>query len=307
MRRLPNLWRSLERIPGLLAVPAVWRQQCGEDYAFIHPHLRPTDMVGSAYPCPNNFGECPRRIVDYGDDEFTAICRDPHYSCDTVPLAPREALLHDLDLNTFLQPVLRAAAIRPEHLRDRLPGVWTAGLSERPATRNQPVFVIISPTGTAFEAAVRRLLLEVAGAFVVLAPTNRHRTTVLQEQFQQRSIGYLCLEDQMGVGDDGHYVCASAGEAATDKTEAAMDGPVDRSVGSPEAVAAVRQYIKAKAMTLTTFGNQFGTTDRTIRRFLREGKMRRANFEAMANAIGVTPDQLLRGELPVTNRLQTRR
>lgn len=104
----------------------------------------------------------------------------------------------------------------------------------------------------------------------------------------------------MGVDETGRFVCAVAGEAPTIVSDTGIAGPVDRSAGSPEAVAAVRQYIKAKAMTLTTFGNQFGTTDRTIRRFLKEGKMRRANFEAMSNAIGVTADQLLRGELPVS-------
>jgi hypothetical protein len=245
--------------------------------------------------------------VDYGDDEFAAICRDPHRSCEGVLLTRREALLHDLDLNGFFQPVLLAAAIRPEPLRERLPGIWTAGLSDRPASRNQPAFLIITPTCTAFDVTIRRLLLEVAGPFVLIAPTNRNRTTTLQEQLQQRNVGYLCLEDQMGIDDGGRFVCTSVGEAATAMAESGMDGPVERSVGSPAAVAAVRQYIKAKAINLTAFGIEVGTTDRTIRRFLNEGKMRRANFEQMANSIGVTAEQLLRGELPAPIKPPKRR
>lgn len=82
---------------------------------------------------------------------------------------------------------------------------------------------------------------------------------------------------------------------------------VARSVGTQAAVDAVLDYIAAKALTLTQFGNQFQTTDRTVRRFLQSGKMRRANFEAMAESMGVTADQLLRGELPASVKVPRRR
>lgn len=307
MRRPLNLWRAFDRIPGLLAVPAVWRHEAGEDYELVHPHLQPTEMVGALYPCPHSFGECPRKIVDYGDDEFAAVCRDPLRSCETLPLEPREALLHELDLNGFFQPVLQAAAIRPEPLRERMPGIWTAGLSDRPASQNQVAFLIISPTRTAFDVTVRRLLLESAGTFILIAPTNRNRTTTLQEQLQKHNVAYLSLEDQMGIDNSGRFVCASVGEAATTTADITIDGPVERSVGSAEAAAAVRQYINAKAITLTAFGIEIGTTERTVRRFLKDGRMRRANFEAMANAIGITAEQLLRGELPASINPSKRR
>lgn len=80
-----------------------------------------------------------------------------------------------------------------------------------------------------------------------------------------------------------------------------------RSVGTQAAVDAVHDYITANVLTLTQFGNQFQTTDRTVRRFLKSGKMRRANFEAMAKSMGVTPDQLLRGELPASIKRSGRR
>lgn len=307
MRRLLKLWRSFDRIPGLLAVPALWRLECGEDYVLLHPHLRPTDMAGSRYPCPHTFGDCPRKIIDYGDDEFAAICRDPHHSCETVPLTRGEALLHDLDLNGFFQPVLRAASIRAEPLRTRMPGVWTVGLSQHPATLNLPAFLVVSPTRAAFDNSVHRLMLDLAGPCLLVAPTNRYRSTSLQEQLQARHITYLCLEDRIGADENGTFVCIAAEETAAVPTGGVTDGPVERSVGSPAAMSAVREYMQTKAMTLTTLGNQFGTTDRTLRRFLKDGKMRRANFEAMAKAIGVTPEQLLRGELPASIKPPKRR
>jgi len=94
--------------------------------------------------------------------------------------------------------------------------------------------------------------------------------------------------------------------ACEDRQGSAVAGQAaDRSVGSQAAVNAVHDYLAATVLTLTKFGIQFETTDRTIRRFLRTGKMRRANFEAMATAIGITADQLLRGELPPSIQRRT--
>jgi hypothetical protein len=73
---------------------------------------------------------------------------------------------------------------------------------------------------------------------------------------------------------------------------------VQRSIGSSAAVQAVRDYIAARGLTVTQFGIQFQTSDRTVRNFLKSGLLRRGNFEAMAAYIGVTVEQLLAGKLP---------
>lgn len=207
MRRLPKLWRSLDRITGQLAVPAVWEAESGEDFEFLRLNLRPTDMVGSLYPCPRRRnGYCPRKIVDYGDGEFAAICRDPHDPCERILLAPREALLHELDLGAFLEPVLRATSIRQEALNKRGFGTWSLGLSARRSSTNQPAFLLISHSKDAFESAVNALLLDVAGQFLILAPTNRFRTVQVQSRLQARNVGYLCLEEQVGVDETGSFI-----------------------------------------------------------------------------------------------------
>ena len=79
----------------------------------------------------------------------------------------------------------------------------------------------------------------------------------------------------------------------------AGESRIQRSLGSGAAVQAARDYMAARGLTATQFGNQFQTTDRTLRHFLKTGKMRRANFEAMAASIGVTVEQLLAGRRAV--------
>ena len=107
---------------------------------------------------------------------------------------------------------------------------------------------------------------------------------------QVAATGGLCLDWEQCLGKpgpDGDPIPVPAGERK-----------VQRSIGSDAAVQAVQDYMAAKGLTETQFGNQFQTTDRTLRNFLKSGKLRRANFEAMAASIGVSVEQLLAGNLP---------
>jgi hypothetical protein len=205
MERLPKLWRTLDRI-GERAVPATWEAESGEEFRFLRLHLRPTDRVGALHPCPHRYGNCPRRIVDYGDGEFAALCRDQHESCERVPLTAREALVHELDLGSFLQPILEALSIRREEPKKRGRGTWSLGLSTRRSSSNQLAFLIIAHGSEAFESAVNNLLLDIPGQFLILAPTNRFRSVQVQARLQGRAIGFICLEEQIGVNEKGDFV-----------------------------------------------------------------------------------------------------
>jgi hypothetical protein len=215
VKTLTRLWRTLEKISGLLGVPETWKEECGDDCDLLRPCLRSTDTLGAIYPCPFPAGgDCPRRIVDHGGGEIVAICRDPHRVCPDVPLLAKEALLHELDLSAFLRPVLAAASIRMETPRLRRHGVWSIGLSKRRSTLNQPVFLLIFGRTEAFSSAVRDLLLEVRGPFLIASPTNRHRTVELQELLQARGVGLLCLEEQLLVDRGGNFVSVDPLESA---------------------------------------------------------------------------------------------
>ena len=304
MRKLPKLWRALEGIPGLLAVLEVWRQECVEDFEIAAPHLKPTDRIGGRYPCPNSFVDCPRRIIDYDEDKFAAICQDEHQRCERVPLTRREALIHRLDLGGLLQPVLRAAAIRPQPMAQHAPGVWAIGLSEKAHSRNFPAYFLLVHAASSHRAAVERLLLDISDSFLLILPTNQYRTVETEGRMRDRRVECLCLEDQALVDEQGEFQWAGAVETC----RAAGDlGPVPRSVGSPEAVAAVKQYIHSRGLSQTEFSIEAGVSERTLRSFLANGKMRRSSLDGVARAMGVSLEQLLRGELPASVKPPRRR
>jgi len=211
MRDLNRFWRSCERVTGLQAIPAFWEEYCGPHFDLVRPYLRATDTIGSIYPCPHpSPGHCPRRIVDYDDGHYAAICRDPHKVCADVPLETRDVLVHELELSGFTEALAGPVGFRWRQPTSRGDGTWSVGISVRPETRGQPVFLIVLPATARFRAALERLLFDVPGPFVILAPSNNHRSVEVQEHLQRRGLGFLALEDSVGLSDDGQFVALDA-------------------------------------------------------------------------------------------------
>lgn len=214
-RALSRLWQSLESIPGLLEVPAAWEATCGPDFAWLRPHLRVTDTEGALYPCPRAPRvHCPRKIVDLGDGEYIAICRDPLRVCEDVPLAASDVLLHAVDLGSMSRILATPLGVRwqpPELSGD---STWGIGLSERRDSRGQPVFLIVLPDTARFVTAVQRLTRIGSGPFVLAAPTNRHHTIEAQELLHSRGATFLPLEEHLLVNEAGELVPANVQDTA---------------------------------------------------------------------------------------------
>jgi hypothetical protein len=176
----------------------------------IRPHLRVTDVAGTLYPCPRpRAGHCPRRIVDYGDGQFAAICRDPHEICERVPLTRRDVLLQELDIASLTKSLAGPLGIRCQQPTVRAAGVWSIGLSTRRDAPSWPVFLLLAQEATRFLSAVQHLLLSVPGPFVILAPTDRHRTAPVQELLQSRGILFLAFDEHLHLDDFGRLAATA--------------------------------------------------------------------------------------------------
>ncbi|MBI3896452.1 MAG: hypothetical protein HY313_11035 [Acidobacteria bacterium] len=231
MRKLNNLCHALE-ISGLGAVRETWKGYCGPDFALIEPCLRPTDDVGGIYPCPRQeVGNCPRRIVDYFDGEYGALCQHPGKFCEDLVLTRPAVLIYDLDIAAFTKMIAKPLGLRWQAPQKRGDQTWSIGVSGRRPSRNQPAFFICLLEGTRFERVFQKLLLDIAGPFLIITPTTRHRTAELQQYLQSRGIGFVSLEDDLLVDADGHLVPAE---------------PIDSSeVVRPTPVAARKQAVSA--------------------------------------------------------------
>ena len=167
------------------------------------------------YPCPRpGFGYCPRKIVDYGNGEFAAICRDPYQICESVKLTQRDVLLHELDVKGLVRLLAAPLGIRFQDPVPRGDGTWGIGISNRRDTRTQPVFLVLLPDAGRFQVVLHRLLVQVSGPFVVIAPTDRHRTVEVQEMLQDRGVCFLALEEHIQIDDAGRIVAVDPQEPA---------------------------------------------------------------------------------------------
>ena len=226
MRKLTQLWQAIEKIPGLSDIPAGWEVHCGGEFPMLRPHLRSTDVLGHRYPCPNpRDADCPRAIVDYGDGSFAAICRHPHRLCDDKVLAASDPLVHELDIASFFKSVVQALGLRWQQPALRFPGVWAIGVSTRSNTRSQPAFLQIQARRTAFIEGVRRLLIEINGPFLLVAPTERFRDVSVQEMIQARGVAFISLEDAILVDDTGRFVAV---DPVSSEDELTVTPPADR-------------------------------------------------------------------------------
>ncbi len=194
------------------------------------------------YPCPKpHVGYCPRKIVDYGNGEFAAICRDPYEICERVTLTQRDVLLQQLDIASFARGLAGPMGIRWQEPVPRGDGTWGIGVSDRRDTRSHPVFLVVLPETARFVAVVQRLLLKMAGPFVLVAPTQRHRTLEVQEMMQARGVGFLALEDHLMLDEAGRLT-------AVDPQESGGDAPVTPKNDRPRAVRefTARNHCKVK-------------------------------------------------------------
>lgn len=207
MRPLTRLWHTLEKIPGLQDVLAWWEYFCGDEFPLIQPYLLPTNVFGHRYPCPRypRDGECPRRIIDYGDGEFAAICRHSHQFCERVPLTPKEALIHTLDVARFAGTLAPLLKIRPQKLREFC-GLREIGVSTAPATRNCPVLLAIATSTDQLQRSLHELLLSHPTPFLLLAPTSRFLAADHLRLLERHKSYFVSLEETVGVDDGGRFV-----------------------------------------------------------------------------------------------------
>jgi hypothetical protein len=177
MLRPTRLWRALEAIPGLQDVPAWWEHFCGDEFPLIQPYLLPTNVRGHRYPCPRypRDSQCPRRIIHYGDGEFAAICQHRHQLCERIPLTPKDALIHTLDVARLAAALAPALRIRPQKPREFC-GLWEIGVSIAPATRHSPAFLAVANSVDQLQRSLHELLLSHPTPFLLLAPTSTFLT-----------------------------------------------------------------------------------------------------------------------------------
>lgn len=313
MRKLAKLWQAFESIPGLATTPAYWEHHCGSDYPIVRPFLIRTELIGATYPCDQQcIPGCYRDIIEHGG-EILAVCYHRFFKRPDIRLTRADTVVHQLDVSAFAKAVSRPLGFRWHAAVERANGAWAIGFTRNADGIEQPLVLLVHTEQDRFQSALHRLLADFAGGFSLLAPTIRHKDIQVHETLTRHEIPFCSLEERVGVDNRGRFVSIQPLVSAETNSipmpkrasaEQHSTGP-SRSIGTKAAVDAVIAFMHYRGLSQTQFAILAQTNERTIRKFLQTGKIRRSTFEDMAAGIGITKDQLLRGELPLKTDSKT--
>jgi hypothetical protein len=207
MRKLTRLWPALERIPGLLTIPAFWEHFCGPDIAVIRPFLRATEMTGGGYPCGGRLDRpvCFREIVDYGSGEIVAVCRDQWKRCQDLPLSRRETIMHSLDVSALARAIARPLGFRWHPPVVQGHNTWSIGLAADGFGTDRQVILMAHSEQEQFRMALHELLVGIEEPFILLCPTASRKDLGVHETLARRRVRFQALEDHLGVDEAGAF------------------------------------------------------------------------------------------------------
>lgn len=238
---------------------------------------------------------------------------EPYYLCPEIgriPLAPADLHRWEADFDQIATLIRKTAGLTSKPSTLVPSRLWLLG-RRRIADTYWELFLMCGlcwPDGIQLLGQCSRLQQSPAPVLLVphRLPSGFNPTTSIPT----RTLSELVSLEGSGVAVDVSTLEIAAATVVGDRAELRKKAPrkrMSRTLGSAEALRVVTDYLEHTKLTDTQFGNQFNTTDRTVRSFRTTGEMRRSNFEAMATSMGLTSDQLLRGELPPSLKRAARR
>jgi hypothetical protein len=305
---LDLVWRRAEIPNHVLSAAEIARWQSDQRDAIIKLGLLRRISDATALICE-----------DCGLPHPAEVIRDPRkpghpfYLCPEigrVPLTPTDLQRWEANFDQIAVLIRRAVGLKAKVASVVDSRIWLLG---RQPTENG-YWELFLMRGLCWPDGLRLLdqcsRLQQSPAPVVVVPYRLPPSETLAKSWPIRTLTEIVSIDgsnlvvdlaslETAVGTSGISRAASGKRTAPKR--------MSRSLGTPEAVRSVTLHLQHTQMTDTQFGNQFQTTDKTVRKFLNSGKMRRSNFEEMAKSVGLTTEDLLRGALtPATKRTGTR-
>jgi hypothetical protein len=197
-----GLWSSLEILSTQAALLMEWRQALGDEFTAARAFLRPTQQQSESYPCvhPISCG-CRHRVVFETPDEVSAICDCEEAGCDPILLDAADLIVHALNGKRIAASIRQAFQFDESENGDIgeshscLVGTW--------GVRRSRVFfnVPISENGLLNE--IDRLCVASPEPFVLLTPTSRFCTPMVQRALRRQGNAQVALSGVVALTPDG--------------------------------------------------------------------------------------------------------
>jgi hypothetical protein len=184
-----------------------WQDVLGADFANGQAFLRATGEQADEYPCTNRPPcDCAHEIVPHGPDRIVAACRCTPGECKTIRLQPKDVVIHALDGPKFCRAIRRVFKFDdPPDERAILygaPHTWPVGTY---GDLHSPVYLVIRPAEAEFLKEIEGIITGQADPFILLAPTQRHRTPTVQAVLQRRKAVFIPLSRTLALDGPGRF------------------------------------------------------------------------------------------------------
>jgi len=199
----PNLWNSLESLSIQAALFVEWEQAMGEDFAKAREFLCPTQEQAGSYPCrrPVPCG-CRHRVIFDSPEDVSAVCDCDGEGCERLILRAEDLIVYALKAGMLAEAIRRAFAFDGSgaagfgELRSWLVGSWGA--------RHSPVFFYVPIRESGVLAEVEQVCAAAPDPFILLTPTKRFCTPLVQRALRRHGCTHLALAGIVALTAPGH-------------------------------------------------------------------------------------------------------
>lgn len=178
----------------------------------LRKYLLVTGHRASSLECPTPCCyACPRRVVEYGDEDIEAAC--PEQEAPPIKVARKDLLFYKFKPSVFIKAACDAVGIdckpsEPAGCRSS----WRTGEFIAPAGDSIPVYISIPGDRHDLDEVVKTLCLLHPDPFVLMAPTRRLLSAESELTLEQRKSLFLAMEEQLIFDEKGNLRALGHGQ-----------------------------------------------------------------------------------------------
>jgi len=187
-------WQTLEAIPGLIALPAIWQRRLGDDFpAFKSLCLQIRAMLAIHFPCALQPGII-RDVIRQPDGSFIGSCRCALRECDDIPLTVEDLTPLEVNWNKLGRALCKAFDFDSKLANLGIPNTIQFGSYSADAV---PAILTIQTDSHVFRRVVAELVATLNGRFILFAPTSDHFDARSQSLLARVKAGFFALDSNV--------------------------------------------------------------------------------------------------------------
>ncbi len=206
MKKQMNTWSSLESLPGLNAIPSIWREKLGGQFdLFRAAFLQTRPVPAQSFPC-RRCG-CAHDVTIHAPGDIVAVCACDPWNCDDLVLTADDIQILELNWSKLARSLCKAFGLdaRPVDIplhNTRQIGSWSAD--------GVPVILTIQHERRDFQDVVQGLAARRQQKFILLAPTSANFDATSQEILAGSDAGFFALDSHVIFTEQGTLQSARA-------------------------------------------------------------------------------------------------